>query len=93
MMYSAPIVINNIEEALRLYNSNLPWEEDIIRGRIVLACLEYIMVNRPSQSQLAQLGMSFERLQEELGRVRAFLGYKDVGSQHFWQRVIGGSVI
>jgi|YNPMSStandDraft_1061717.scaffolds.fasta_scaffold02759_7 hypothetical protein len=87
MIYSPPVVINNIDEALALYNGSLPWEEDPIRARNVLAALEYILLNRPQQSQLAQLGMSFERVREELDRVRGYLGLADVEHKHYFQRV------
>lgn len=92
-MYSPPIIINTFEEAITLYRQNLPWEEDVVRARVVLAVLEYLWLTRPTINQLATAGLTYERISDELNRVRGFLNVGDVTSRSFLQKVSSKGIV
>ena len=73
-MYIPPTIYVNIDEAIQAYKNSLPWEGDRDRAFTVLGALEYIILLRPTRTQLSSLATDFESLKSELDRVREFLG-------------------
>lgn len=84
-MYFHPVVFANIEEALMTYRNVLPWEGSTERAWQALAAIEYILVNRPTQTQLGEFGTTFTDLKNEAANLRRFLGVENK-SRMYWQR-------
>ena len=73
MSDSTSPIFTDVDDALNFYNANLDWDEDPVKARHALNAIRYLLINRPINSTLSSVSLSFADLQNEKTKIESYL--------------------